>query len=162
YRALMKRVLEIVPICTLAVARPNKESPPTASTPPSTATHAAATSAPADGGQPAGGPKPAATLPAAPSAGGLRSQVTQRNGIVAEVTEFRRKGNTLTAKVRFTNHGTEEPQPEVHYGETYLIDTAAGKKYNVLKDEKDEYIASLKPSWHDRWFKHLKPGESQV
>src|SRR5439155_9836239 len=91
-----------------------------------------------------------ATASSAPSAGALASQETNWKGIVAEVTEFRRKGNTLTAKVRLTNRGSEETKAEVIFKEVYLIDTAGGKKYEVLKDEKGTFIASLTPGWNDR------------
>src|SRR5712691_9702564 len=87
--------------------------------------------------------------PAPPASGGssIASQETNWAGITAEVTEFRRKGNTLTAKVRFTNKGSGEPEVDVHYGEIYLIDTAGGKKYETLKDEKGAYIAALRTGW---------------
>ena len=105
-------------------------------------------------------PAPVST---APSAGALATQETNWKGIVAEVTEFRRKGNTLTAKVRLTNRGSEESKAEIVYKEAYLIDTAGGKKYEVLKDEKGTPIASLTQGWNDRWYdSHLKPGDSQL
>ena len=81
---------------------------------------------------------------------------------VPAVTEFRRKGNTLTAKVRLVNHGSERAEPDIHFEEVYLIDTGAGKKYNVLKDEKNEYIASLRSGWSNRWYETIAPGESYV
>ena len=76
--------------------------------------------------------------------------------------EFRRKGNTLTAKVRFTNKGSQDAQVEVVYGEIYLIDTAGGKKYGTLKDEKGSYIAALRSGWQDRWYESIKPGAPQT
>ncbi|MGZ8795780.1 MAG: hypothetical protein ACXW2F_00435 [Thermoanaerobaculia bacterium] len=99
---------------------------------------------------------------AAPAGSSIASQDTNWPNITAEVIEFRRKGNTLTAKVRFTNKGSEEPQVEVLYGETYLIDTAGGKKYGTLKDEKGSYIAALHSGWQDRWYEHIKPGAPQT
>ena len=156
----MKRVLLIVSIAVLAVACPKKEEPntaTTATTAPSTATQATATSAPAPV------PAPATPAPATPSAGALATQETNWKGIVAEVTEFRRKGNTLTAKVRLSNHGSEETKAEVLFKEVYLIDTAGGKKYEVLRDEKGTFISSLTPGWNDRWYdSHLKPGDSYL
>src|SRR5262249_25781413 len=94
-----------------------------------TSTQAAATSAPTPAPTPA--PAPASTqAPApvntAPSAGAMATQETNWKGIVAEVTEFRRKGNTLTAKVRFSNRGSEESKAEIVFKEVYLIDTAGG------------------------------------
>jgi hypothetical protein len=158
----MKRVFLIVSIAVLAVACPKKEEPnttSTATTAPATATQAAATSAPV----PVPSTATPAPAPATPSAGALATQETNWKGIVAEVTEFRRKGNTLTAKVRLTNRGSEESKAEVIFKEAYLIDTAGGKKYEVLKDEKGTFIASLTQGWNDRWYdSHLKPGDSYL
>jgi hypothetical protein len=104
----------------------------------------------------------AAPAAAAPAGASLASQDTNWPNVTAEVTEFRRKGNTLTAKVRFTNKGSAEPQVELHYGEVYLIDTAGGKKYETLKDEKGAYIAALRSGWTDRWYESVKPGAPQT
>jgi hypothetical protein len=157
----MKRVLLIVSIAVLAVACPKKEEPNTASTAttaPNTATQAAATSAPV--------PVPSTATPApastAPPAGALATQETNWKGVSAAVTDFRRKGNTLTAKVHLMNNGGADARVEIKFSEAYLIDTGAGKKYNVLKDEKGEYIASLKSGWADRWYDDIKPGESYL
>jgi hypothetical protein len=81
---------------------------------------------------------------------------------VAEVTEFRRKGNTLTAKVRLRNQGDKEVQAEVRYNETYVVDVDAGKKYEVLKDEKGNYIAALHSGYRDQWYSKIEPGVSQT
>ena len=159
----MKRVLLIVSIAVLAVACPKKEEPTTATTAPSnTATQAAATSAPAPVPAPA---TPAPTTPApatAPPAGAIATQETNWKGVSATITEFRRKGNTLTAKVQLMNHGSDDSRVEVKFDETYLIDTGAGKKYNVLKDEKGSYIASLRSGWNDRWYGDMKAGETYL
>jgi len=103
-----------------------------------------------------------ATAPTTPASGSLANQETKWSGVVAEVTEFRRRGNTLTAKVRFRNTGTEKAQPDVSYGETYVMDSANGKKYEVLKDEKDNYIAALRSGYRDRWYERIEPGQSQT
>ena len=66
----------------------------------------------------------------------IATQETNISGVVADVTEFRRKGNTLTAKVRFRNTGTAKAEISFEYTATYLLDTEAGKKYEVLKDER--------------------------
>ncbi len=121
-------------------------------------TAGAAAAAPAPTTQTAAPQSTAAPPPAAPSGGSLASQDTNWPGVTAEVTEFRRKGNTLTAKVRFVNKGSEEPEVEVNYSQVYLIDTAGGKKYEALRDEKGEYIAALNTNWHDRWFQRVKGG----
>jgi hypothetical protein len=133
------------------------ESPAAASEPAEPAEPAETLSGPA---APAADPAPAAT-PAAPGAV-LASQETNWPGIVAEVTEFRRKGNTLTARVRLRNQGGADSQSEVKYDEVYLMDLAAGKKYQVLADEAGAYIAALRSGWKDRWYDTLKPGQSQV
>jgi hypothetical protein len=120
---------------------------------------AAATDSVNPGSSTAGGAVPtAAPAPAA----SLASQETNWSGIVAEVTELRRKGNTLTARVRFRNQGGAEAEPDVHYNEVYVMDLAAGKKYEVLKDEKGNYIAGLRSGWNNRWYDKVQPGQSAV
>lgn len=104
-------------------------------------------------------PTPAASPAAAASVVALSSQETSWSGVTAEVTEFRRKGNTLTAKVRFRNSGTESREPDIRLRDAYLMDASAGKKYEVLKDEKDTYIAALRPGYQDRWYTTLKTSE---
>jgi hypothetical protein len=144
------------------------ESQPAAASPAATATPAMAT--------PAASPPPAAAAPdttapqavpatAAPAtapapAAALASQQTNWPGIVADVTEFRRKGSTLTAKVVLRNQGNAESEPRIVYDELYVMDLGAGKKYEVLKDEKGNYIAALRSGYRDQWFQKLKPGET--
>jgi hypothetical protein len=146
---------------------PETQPAPANAATPSTAAAPAATSAPA----PAAAPPPATAAPqtapatsaAAPApapAAALASQQTNWPGIVADVTEFRRKGSTLTAKVVLRNQGNAESEPRIVYDELYVMDLGAGKKYEVLKDEKGNYIAALRSGYHDQWFQKLKPGET--
>lgn len=100
-----------------------------------------------------------APTPAAPAGAVIASQETNWKGVIAEVTEFRRKGNTLTAKVRLTNRGSENANAAVKYDEVYLMDTAAGKKYEVLKDEKGQFIAYRTSGWN-QWYDSMKPNET--
>jgi len=127
---------------------------------------APATAAPAQSSSPAAAPASIqpqpAPAPAPAPTGGIASQETNWKGVSATVTEFRRKGNTLTAKVQVVNHGGDQARVEVKFDETYLLDTGAGKKFNVLKDEKGGYIASLRSGWNDRWYDDLKPAESYL
>ncbi len=155
----MNRKLLVLSI-GIAVLGCNKPAEQPAS--PTTTTQASATSAPAPAPAPASTPAPAPASAAAPPAGAIATQETNWKGVSATITEFRRKGNTLTAKVQLQNHGSDDGKPEVKFDETYLIDTGAGKKYNVLKDEKGGYIASLRSGWNDRWYGELKPGESYL
>jgi hypothetical protein len=75
----------------------------------------------------------------------LASRNTNWPGVVADVTEFRRKGNVLTALVRLRNTLTGgHTIVQFGIGGVYLMDEAGAKKYEVLKDEKDDYIASSK------------------
>jgi hypothetical protein len=124
---------------------------PTSTTAPA---QAVATSAPATA--------PPAAAAATPAAGAISSQETNWKGVTADLTEFRRKGNTLTAKVRLTNRGSDSITPDVVFKEAYLIDTGGGKKYEVLKDEKGDYIASLQSGWNDRWHESLHPGDAKI
>ena len=154
----MKRhwILVTIPL-VFACNKPAEQQSSSAAT---TTTSVPATTSSAAAPAPAPAPAPVST---APSAGALATQETNWKGIVAEVTEFRRKGNTLTAKVRLTNRGSEESKAEVLFKEVYLIDTAGGKKYEVLKDEKGSFIASLTQGWGDRWYDNsLKPGDSYL
>jgi len=152
----MKRVIWVVSVALLAACSKPAEQSTSSASPPATTSSVAPAPAPT--------PAPAsAPVSTAPTAGALATEETNWKGIVAEVTEFRRKGNTLTAKVRLTNRGAEPGKPEILYKEVYLIDTGAGKKYEVLKDEKGTFIASLTQGWSDRWYdSHFKPGDSQV
>ena len=102
----------------------------------------------------AGTAYPAAAAPA----GVLASQQTNWPGIVADVTELRRKGSTLTARILFKNQAGADAEPDIHYGEVYVMDAAAGKKYEPLKDEKGTYIAALRSGYSDRWYQKLGQG----
>ena len=142
-------------LLALAACRPAAEEPaPAASTEPAASSEPGTPSEPGASSTPASEPAPAA------SGAVLASQETNWQGVVAEVTEFRRKGNTLTAKVRLRNQGSAEAKAEVIYKEVYLMDLGAGKKYQVLQDEKGAYIAGLRSGWNDRWYGDLAPGES--
>lgn len=101
-----------------------------------------------------------AQTPAAPAP--IASQETNFNGVTADVTEFRRKGNTLTAKVRLRNGGTAKTDVYVHYPKSYVLDAAAGKKYEVLKDDGGSYIAALSSSYHDAYNEDIPGGQSRV
>jgi len=114
---------------------------------------------------PASEAAPAAAAPAtaaAPAGAVIASQDTNWPGVVAEVTELRRKGNTLTAKVRLRNGSTDNQQVEVRFDEVYLMDAANAKKYEVLRDEKGAYIADLRSGWNDRWYDTLKPADAHL
>jgi len=132
---------------------------PAPSTAPDTAPATAAAPPAASPESPQPVPAPA-SAPAPAAAASLASQPTNWPGIVADVTEFRRKGSTLTAKVVLRNQGTSDAQPDVRYDEVYVMDAAAGKKYEVLQDEKGHYIAALRSGWNDRWYQKLAPTES--
>jgi hypothetical protein len=155
----------VVALVAAAAAACSREAPRPAATvaPGITATAAAPAATLPPAAAPAAAPV-AAPVAAAPAGGGtaLAREDTKWSGVVAEVTEFRRKGNTLTAKVRFRNQGTAPADIEVLLAEVYVMDAAAGKKYSVLKDENGAFIAALKPGWKDRWYDRLAPGEEMV
>lgn len=100
-----------------------------------------------------GAQAPAAATP-------LASQETNWPGVTADITEFRRKGNTLTAKVRLT--AAAKSKFEVDYGEVYLMDTGAGKKYELLKDDKGAYIAATSPGWPAKTWGEIDAGQSRT
>ena len=92
----------------------------------------------------------------------IASQETNWNGVTAEVTEFKRKGNTLTAKVRLKNGGGAKVTPHVDQRKSYVLDANAGKKYEVLKDEGGAYIASLTGSSPDLFAEEISPGQQKT
>jgi hypothetical protein len=164
---MTRKIFLILSAALLLAAACQKQQPAasTETTPPPASTAApAATPPPAQTPPPAtaaAGAGSTATAPAAaPAAASLASQETNWPGISADVTEFKRKGNTLTAKVVLRNHGAEEAEPDINYKEVYVMDLAAGKKYEVLKDEKNAYIAALRSGYNERWFETLKPGQT--
>jgi hypothetical protein len=135
------------------------QAAPAATAPPAATQAAPAAAAPAA----AAATAPPAAQPAAPAAtpapaAAIATQTTNWPGVVAEVTEFRRKGSTLTARVLLRNQGSTQAEPDFVYREVYLMDLAGGKKYEVLKDEKGSYIAALRQGWSDRWSQRLEPG----
>jgi hypothetical protein len=160
----MNRILLLLSVVILIIACNKAPEQTTSTTAPPTAATAPAASATSEAVPAAASATsaPAAAAAPQPAAGAIATQETNWKGISAAVTEFRRKGNTLTAKVQIVNHGLESPQAEVKFDEVYLIDTGAGKKYNVLRDEKGAYIASLRSGWGDRWYDTMKPGESYL
>jgi hypothetical protein len=72
----------------------------------------------------------------------LASHNTNFQGVIADVTEFRRKGNVLTALVRLRNQQTTTAVIQIQFDRISVIDEAGAKKYEVLKDEKGAYIGS--------------------
>jgi hypothetical protein len=142
-----------------ATATTNPEPDADSATPKATpADSAPAAAAPAETTATAA---PTATAPAPAGETAAKGLETKWSGIFAEVSEFQRKGNTLTAKLRFTNRGSEATSPDFFYSETYLLD-ANNKKYEVLKDEQGKYLAALRSGHSDRWYERLEPGASQT
>jgi len=136
---------------------PSAQAAPPAAPPPAAPPAAApAPAAPA----PAASPNPATPGAAPAPAGAVATQTSNWPGVVADVTEFRRKGSTLTVRVVLRNQGNVESEPDISYNEAYVMDLGAGKKYEVLKDEKGTYIAALRSGYGHRWFQRLAPGAS--
>lgn len=154
-----KRVLLPLLIAVLLIACKKTEEPAVTATVVSETVVAAPSAIAASPTTTVAAPAP---TPAAPPGTAIASQETNWKGLTAEVTEFRRKGNTLTAKVRFTNRGSEVVAPDVMYAEVSLVDTSGGKKYEVLKDEKNVYLAYLKQGWNYRWYDNIKPNDSMT
>jgi len=160
---MISKALGVVAMGLAASIACSGEPPRPAATVPPAATGITATAAAPPAAAPAAAPV-TAPVAAAPAGGGavLAREDTKWGGVVAEVTEFRRKGNTLTAKVRFRNQGTAPAPVEILYPEVYLMDAAAGKKYSALKDDSSTFIAALKPGWKDRWYETIAPAQEMV
>jgi hypothetical protein len=76
----------------------------------------------------------------------------------AELTECKRKEGVLTIKVRFK--ATAETTLSLPYKDTYVMDTAAGKKYEVLHDSEGNPLASTNTYYRDKVYVTIKAGES--
>ena len=77
-------------------------------------------------------------------AGPIQTQETEFQGVVAELTECKRKEGVLTVKVIFRNTGSEDSFVNIEtdhgkYDKIYV--TADSKKYFVLKDTEGESLA---------------------
>jgi hypothetical protein len=101
-------------------------------------------------------PSPAvAAAPAADQAGVIQTQETRYPGIVAELTECRRKEGVLNIKVRFRNTSDKPFHLNIYVdgGRDKYYVTAKNKKYFILKDSDGVYLAAD----YDNW---LPPGGS--
>jgi hypothetical protein len=102
---------------------------------------AAPSSAPQAATAPAAPAAAAAATPATKPADALASHRTDWPDVIADVTEFRRKGNTLTAVIRLRNLGVNTAVVGISYAQSYLLDEANAKKYQVLTDDNNGEIA---------------------
>lgn len=91
----------------------------------------------------------------------LASQPTNWQGVTADITEFKRKGNTLSVRVRMHDDGGKDVYVSFDYDNCYLLDAGAGKKYQVLKDDAGAAIAAVN-SGNDGWHETVKAGQSQT
>ena len=123
--------LMLVALCTLAGCQRQADPPPT-----STATTAPPPTASV--------PKsvPIRAQPEKPADALASHQADFGENVVADVTEFRRKGNTLTAVIRLRNLGANTVALQVRFRDSYVLDEGQGKKYEVLKDENDTPLAA--------------------
>jgi hypothetical protein len=89
-----------------------------------------------------------AAMPATEQAGVIQTQDTTTSGIVAELTDCRRKEGVLTIKVRFRNTSNKPANLTLtHYMKAGEDDpkfyvTAGNKKYFMLKDTEGTYLTS--------------------
>jgi hypothetical protein len=91
----------------------------------------------------------------------LASQPTNWQGVIADITEFKRKGNTLTVRVRLHDDGGKDAPVPFSYDKCYLLDAGAGKKYQVLKDDAGAAIAAVNAGNYE-WHETIKAGQSQT
>ena len=75
----------------------------------------------------------------------------------AEMTECKRKDGVLTIKVRFK--ATAESKIELPYKDTFVMDVAGAKKYEVLRDSEGKPLAST-GSYSDKLVENLKSGDT--
>lgn len=92
----------------------------------------------------------------------IASQETNWSGVTADVTEFKRKGNTLTAKVKLRNAGPEPAPVIVMYEAAYVLEADAAKKYEVLKDDQGAYIAANTSTHTDQFRDSIPAGGAKT
>jgi hypothetical protein len=128
---------------------------------PATSDTAVASAGAAKDSMPPGDTASAAPPTTEPRAGDVAAggQQTKWPGVVADVSELRRRGNAVNAKVRFSNHGSKTAQPDFSYKDTYLLD-ADNNKFEVLKDTAGNYLAALRSGYSDRWYDAIDPAAS--
>lgn len=82
------------------------------------------------------GPAAVMAQSGAPATKAIQSQETNARGVVAELTECKRKDGVLTVKVRFRNTSTEKVTFFIIEGRNYdkYYVTADKKKYFILTD----------------------------
>jgi hypothetical protein len=101
----------------------------------------------------------ATPAPGAAQAPALASSDTNVSGVVAEVTECKRKDGMLSIKVRFRNTSAEQADFNIIEGRNHdmLYVTAADKKYFVLRDTEKTPLAAENDSFGNLRVK-LAPG----
>jgi hypothetical protein len=113
--------------------------------------------------QPADPPAPS---PAAEQAGVIQTQETTTQGIVAELTDCRRKEGVLTIKVRFRNTSNKPANLTLtHYMKSAEDDpkfyvTAGNKKYFMLKDSEGVVLSSNSVTEVGKVELKLDPGQT--
>jgi hypothetical protein len=90
-------------------------------------------------GRPSSAQAPTAPAAAAP----LQTQDTNVSGVVAELTECKRKEGVLTVKIRFRNTSGAEARVDLISGRNYdqYYVTAQSKKYFILRDSEQTPLA---------------------
>jgi Cytochrome oxidase complex assembly protein 1 len=113
--------------------------------------------------QPADPPAPS---PAAEQAGVIQTQETTSQGVVAELTDCRRKEGVLTIKVRFRNTSNKPANLTLTHYMASGVDnpkfyvTAGNKKYFILKDSEGTYLSSNSVSDVSGVEVKLEPGQT--
>ena len=86
------------------------------------------------------------------------------NDVSVELTDLKRSSGVLTAKVVYTAT-SDDANAYVYAEDTYVLDPAGGKKYEVLKDSDGNWLASSNTSHglrkvgatHKAWYKFPAP-----
>jgi len=76
----------------------------------------------------------------------------------ADLYECKRKQGVLTVKVRFV--ATGKAHIDLPYQDTYVMDVAAGKKYELLRDSDKKPLATTNQYYGDRVSANLDAGET--
>lgn len=81
--------------------------------------------------------------------------------VSAQLMELRRTRNTLSVKIAFHNEGVEMQKPMFIFRDVHVLDPRTGVRYGVMM-EKGKYLADANPSYPDRFYKDVEPGQTIV
>jgi len=97
------------------------------------------------------------------AAGPIQTQMGMAGDVEVDVAKAAVQEGVLTVVLAYRNNGKKRFDVSVTVGDTYYLDDVEKKKFHVLRDSKDEWIAAPIPD-HDRLHVQfsVRPGEKKA